>query len=290
MLSVPCISSARVGSTSPASLTPFLVRVGLHQDCPLSPILLMDRHSRHSHGVEGGLVCWPQNWVTAFCRWFGLGGIIGPMTSNSFGGSQSNVKRPGWGSVPSNLSPRFSPFNVGQRFEADTQWIPWRSADQLYLLLFQWIVWFQCCVVEPQSSGRKWRHLRADMKIWLKTIELWVFCHNVVTCSCTGNVSSPVPCLCPMTAQIVSRQQWNIDKTAKYWRKTFLNFQLTIFISWLNTRQGGIGACRNLSILSVLIIAASHRANWKLLPMYGIVCTGWIGPAGCSWDEVIRGV
>lgn len=100
----------------------------------------------------------------------------------------------------------------------------------------------------------------------------------------------PVPCLCPMTAAIVSRQQWNVDKTAKYWRKTFLNFQLTIFISWLNTRKSGIRSCRNLSILSVLIIAASHRANWNLLPMYGIVCTGWIGPAGCSWDEVIRGV
>lgn len=137
-----------------------------------------------------------------------------------------------------------------ERLEADIQWIPWKSADQLYLLLFQWIVWFQCCVVEPQSSGRKWRHLRADMKIWL--IKNWTFgVLSQCRCWCKGNVSSLVLCLCPMTAAIVSRQQWNIDKTAEYWRKIFLNSQLTIFICWLNTRKSGIHACRNLSMLSV---------------------------------------
>lgn len=163
MLFVPCVSSARVGSTSPASLTPFLVKVGLHQDCPLPPILLMDRHCRHSHGVEGGLVCWPQNWVTAFCRWSGLGGIIGPMAFNPLGGSQSNVKRPGWGSVPSNLSPRFSPFNVGgtlrSRHTVNTLEVSWSTLSATFPM--DCLISVLCCrasVIRKEVTSPESRH------------------------------------------------------------------------------------------------------------------------------------
>ena len=48
-----CQSLVRIASNK---LDLFPVRVGLHQGCPLSPILFiifMDRISRHSQGVEG---------------------------------------------------------------------------------------------------------------------------------------------------------------------------------------------------------------------------------------------
>lgn len=58
------------------------------------------------------------------------------MTSNSFGGSQSSVKRPEWSSVPSNLSPRFAPFTVRRtlksRHTANTLEVSWSTLSATF--------------------------------------------------------------------------------------------------------------------------------------------------------------